>query len=371
MSRTAGATEAVGVPASIRPAPQAGARAKIAAFIRLSRLRFLLESLLLVTAGTMAASFVGHPLSWGGYLMAQAVAWGIHLMVHYCNEYFDLEADVAQLSPTQWTGGSRVLAGGELRPVVSLAAAFISLFVVLGLVIALSSGVERVIALAAVALAWFYTAPPLRLNYVGMGEITTAMVLNVLWPALAFHLQAKQFEPLLLAVVLPPFLLMTARMMVMNFCDSEADLSVGKRTLPNLLGPRRAAVTYTALQIIAYGLIVAFFATGVLPWPAAVLMLATAVLGGRLAVGLFRDPPSAQPPERAGITARRATTHIHMVTFAGTVGLLVAALLPDAEADGAGVILGGALTVGYLVLFAAQRLHLRRATPTTPEEEPA
>lgn len=341
------------------PPRQHTARAQFVAFVRLSRLRFLLESLLLVTSGVTVAVYQGHPLMWSGYLLAQGFAWGTHLMVHYCNEYFDLEADTAQISPTAWTGGSRVLASGLLKPVVSLAAAFVSLFIVLVLVIALPTVEARAIALAAVGLAWFYTAPPARLNYRGLGEITTAAVLNVLWPSLAYYLQARTFPPLLLAIVLPTFLIMTARMMVMNFCDSDADLSVGKRTLPNLLGPRRAAQLFTALQIVAYGLIALFTAIGVLPVVAGVAMLLTALLAGWLAVRLFRDPPNEQDPVRANATAMWATTHIHAISYAATVGLIVAGALPGGHATRIGWALCVGLVVVYSALFTIQRLRAR------------
>ena len=45
------------------------------------------------------------------------------LMTHYANDYFDLEADRANQTPTTWSGGSRVLPAGELSPRVALIAA--------------------------------------------------------------------------------------------------------------------------------------------------------------------------------------------------------------------------------------------------------
>ena len=42
------------------------------------------------------------------------------LMTHYANDYFDLEADRANRTPTRWSGGSRVLPAGVLPPRVAL-----------------------------------------------------------------------------------------------------------------------------------------------------------------------------------------------------------------------------------------------------------
>lgn len=332
-------------------------RQVVAAFIRLSRPQFLMESMLVVTTGVTVAVFLGFPFAWGDYLLAQGFAWGVHLMVHYCNEYFDLEADIAQLSPTAWTGGSRVLATGQLRPLISLAASFVGLFAVLVLVVIMPDIPARAMALAAVALAWFYTAPPLRLNYRGLGELTTASVLQVLWPALTVYLLAGSFPSLLLAVALPTFLLMTARMMVMNFVDSEADLSVGKRTLPNLLGPRRAATLFATLQVLAYGSAIGFAVAGLLPVVACIVMLLTAVPGAGLAVRLFRDPPPQQSTEQANVTALWATTHMHSATLSVSVGLILASMRDWS----AGLRTCTALVVIYLVFFAIHRLRGRHA----------
>src|SRR5580700_12077172 len=135
-------------------------RAQLAAFIRLSRLKFLLESLITVVLGVTVSVYAGHQFRLSDWLLAQAFISGTHLMTHYCNEYFDYEADKAQQDPTGWTGGSRVLAQGQLRPEVSLAAAFVMLFVMIALAAAMPDGASRGMSAAILALAWFYTAPP-------------------------------------------------------------------------------------------------------------------------------------------------------------------------------------------------------------------
>ena len=46
-------------------------------------------------------------------------------MTHYANDFFDLEADRANRTPTRWSGGSRVLPDGVLPPRVALVAALV------------------------------------------------------------------------------------------------------------------------------------------------------------------------------------------------------------------------------------------------------
>ncbi|MEK8104579.1 prenyltransferase [Micromonospora sp. M12] len=157
--------------------------------IRLGRPKFLLESVLMVTCGVAVTVYLGHPFLLGPWLAAQAFVTTTHLMTQYCNEYFDLEADSAHTGPTAWTGGSQVLAQGLLPASVSLAAAFVLLFLSIVQLAVMPTLAARLLCVGIVALAWFYTAPPIRLNYRALGEVTTGAVLILLCPALACLLQ--------------------------------------------------------------------------------------------------------------------------------------------------------------------------------------
>ncbi|MGH3802131.1 MAG: prenyltransferase, partial [Pseudonocardiaceae bacterium] len=292
----------------------------------------LVESLLTVTLGLTVSVYCGQPFLLGPWLLVQSTVSATHLMTHYCNEYFDLEADSAHTAPNRWTGGSQVLVQAVLRPVVSLSAAFVMLFVIMLLVVVMSTTPERLIALAAVALAWFYTAPPVRLNYRALGEVTTAAALTIFCPLLASYAQLKYVPPVLFAVCVPLFLVMTARMMVMNFCDRDSDLSVGKRTLPNTVGPRRAALLFVGLQAAAYTIVLVVTLVGVLPVPVGVGMALTAPLAYLVSWRILRDPPSPDDPERATATAHLVTAHAAATGFAAVLGMIVAVSLRQGEA---------------------------------------
>ncbi|WP_158886769.1 prenyltransferase [Amycolatopsis anabasis] len=332
-------------------------RKQIDAFIRLGQPKFLLESFLTVTLGLTVSVYSGQSFQFGAWLMAQAVVSGTHLMTQYCNEYFDLEADSAHTGPNSWTGGSRVLVSGELKPVVSLAASFTLLFGVLALVVFLPSPVERLLGLAMVTLAWFYTAPPIRLNYHALGEITTSGVLTILCPLLAVYAQMKTVPPVLFALSGPLFLVMAARMMVMNFCDRDSDLLAGKHTLPNTLGPRRAAWLFTALQIAAYGLVAGVTLAGILPPPAGIGLLLTAPLAYPLCRRLLRDPPSEEDPAGAAAVARLATTHAAATGFTAIIGMLLATIWWSDDGWSSSVLVCVGIFAVYALLFTAVQLN--------------
>jgi 1,4-dihydroxy-2-naphthoate octaprenyltransferase len=335
--------------------------------VRLGRPKFLLESVLTVTCGIAVVVYLGHPFLIGPWLVAQAFVSTTHLMTQYCNEYFDLEADSAHTGPTAWTGGSQVLAQGLLPAGVSLAASFVLLFVSIAQIAFMPTLTTRLVCVVIVALAWFYTAPPIRLNYRAAGEVTTAAVLTVLCPALACLLQIGTLPPLLLAVTGFLFLVMTARMMVMNFCDGDSDRSVGKLTLPNTLGPRRAAQLFTGLQLAAYLCLVVVTVTGTVPLIAGIALLATAPMAAMLCRKLLHDPPSADDPVQANRIARSATVH------AAATGYLVPAALLAAAAARYGftaAVLGGLVPLlFYTVLFLWQRLGEHFADRARPMPE--
>jgi 1,4-dihydroxy-2-naphthoate polyprenyltransferase len=331
----------------------------IVLLIRLGRPKFLLESVLTVTCGVAVAVYLGHPFLIGPWLAAQAFVSTTHLMTQYCNEYFDLEADSAHTGPTAWTGGSQVLAQGLLPARVSLSASFVLLFLAVAQLAVMPTRTERVLCLVIVALAWFYTAPPIRLNYRALGEVTTAAVLILLCPALACLLQTGTLPPLLFAVVGPLFLVMAARMIVMNFCDRDSDRSVGKLTLPNTLGPRRAAWLFAALQAAAYLGLLAVTVAGTLPLAVGLALLVTAPPAVVLARRLVTDPPSTDDPQRANRVARAATVHAAATGYLAPAALLVAAAARDGFT---GAVIGGLLPLlAYTVLFAGQRLAEHRA----------
>jgi 1,4-dihydroxy-2-naphthoate octaprenyltransferase len=326
-------------------------------FLRLARLRFLLYNLLPVGLAVAVSVHQGHRLDLTWYVVAQVFAWTVHVMTHYCNEYFDLEADRANVYFTPWTGGSRALVDGSVAPVVSLGASFVLFGAATLLVAVMPSWQARVLATAAVVLAWFYTAPPLRLNYRGAGELTVAAILNGLWPVVAVVLQTGAVPMLLLAVLAPTAVLQVARMMVMNLGDRRSDEMVGKRTLPVLVGYERAVRLIVGAQVVAYAMLTVLALLGWLPWLVWAAMAATAPLSvwlvGQLRRGAMRD----LDPTRMTPVVFWASNHVSLIVAAAMLGVLLDAARRSADTGALTVL--AAVLAGYGLLFA-HRLWLAR-----------
>ncbi|MCQ3929473.1 MAG: prenyltransferase [Chloroflexi bacterium] len=230
---------------------------QIIAFIRLGRFIFLTGGFILYGLGGAIAYSVGTSIHWRDYLWGQVIVTLTQLMTHYSNDYFDFEADKANLTPTRWSGGSRVLPSGGLQPAVSLYAALVLLTsgFLLSILLALSQNpgpFTLPILLAAIGLSWAYSSPPFRLHSHGLGEIAAVMILAFLAPLLGFYLQVGEIQKIVV-LPLPTLAFLQLNMLLgVHLPDAEGDILVHKHTLIVLLGRPSARVLYTATLVMAY-----------------------------------------------------------------------------------------------------------------------
>lgn len=211
--------------------------------------------------GVAMARYNGTTINWTLVVWGQIVVTSTQLMVHYCNDYFDFEADQNNLTPTAWSGGSRVLQSGTISPKVAFITAVILALIAI-VVIALlaitahSAPLAIIIGLLAIALSWAYSAPPLRLHSRGVGELSSALTVAALTPLFGFVLQTGKITALPILALLPLGCLQFTMLLSVHNPDVEGDTTVGKRTLIVRLGRDSAARVYAIVLISAYLLLV-------------------------------------------------------------------------------------------------------------------
>ena len=295
----------------------------LVAFVRLGRPQFLVGGFLLYALGATVAVVAGATLALGPYLLGQAAVTAIQLMTHYANDYFDVAADRANLTPTQWSGGSRVLVGGVLSPRVAFHAARVLAIAGAALLVLVFVRGQRPAAFAlaaALALAWAYSAPPFRLHSRGLGELTTAIVVTGLTPLIGFLEQGGTWGDvmLLVAAQLPLMGLQFAMLLAIEFPDAAGDAAVGKRTLVVRLGAARAAALYRALLVAIYGAIPLLLTAG-LPWQvalAAASMFPIAAWQWRaLASGAWGEPKRWEAVAFRAVATLIGTTAAELVAY--------------------------------------------------------
>jgi 1,4-dihydroxy-2-naphthoate octaprenyltransferase len=252
----------------------------------LGRPLFLVGGLLNFALGASIACLGGHAIDWHRYALGQTAVTAFQLMTHYANDYFDLDADRANTTPTRWSGGSRVLPGGELPRSAALIAALGFAAIGVAMIGLLREQVGVMIAMG--ALAWAYNAPPFRLCASGLGELDTAIVVTGLVPWLGFALQAPDLAGarIALAAFAPAALLQFAMLLAIEFPDAAGDAATGKRTLVVRLGTRAAAKLYAIVTAAAYLWLPIAYALGVPAIAVALAALPIPIAIWRIAAGV-------------------------------------------------------------------------------------
>jgi 1,4-dihydroxy-2-naphthoate octaprenyltransferase len=245
----------VALAASASPLP--ASLAVVRAFVRLGRPKFLLGGFALYGLGAALAAAAGVDFDGRRFVIGQLCVTAAQLGTHYANDYFDLAADRANRTPTSWSGGSRILAEGILPAGVALRAAVVLFGAAVGFAFALaasipSAGLTLPIAATMIALAWTYSAPPVRLVASGWGELGTALTVSGCVPVLGFYLQARALRPAIFAAVALPAALQFAMLLAIGFPDAAGDAATGKRTLVVRLGGTAAARLYAAVTLAGF-----------------------------------------------------------------------------------------------------------------------
>lgn len=259
--------------------------------LRTTRLPFLTATIVPVLLGIVIAA------SHGAFdLMAAALtvigASFVQLGLNVANDVFDSVqgADDANVTPTQFSGGSRVIQYGlvTLRQMASIATGFYVAAALVGLVLLATRGSVALLVIGVVGfvVSLGYTAPPLKFVYRGLGEVAVALGFGPLMLLGAYVVQTRgalAWEPFVASI---PIALLVALILYVNeIPDRRGDAHAGKRTLPVRLSREAVVNGYNWAVIAAYTVLVAGVVVGVLPIPT-LLMLLTIPLARRVSAGL-------------------------------------------------------------------------------------
>jgi 1,4-dihydroxy-2-naphthoate octaprenyltransferase len=296
--------------------------------VNATRLPFLTATLVPVLLGTVIAWNDG-TFGFGLFLLALFGAAFFHIGTNVMNDYFDHTSgvDEANLTPTPFAGGSRLIQRGLVEPksIRNLAWGFYAAGTVVGLVLLALTGPELLIfGLVGFLLGILYTAPPIRLVHHGVGEIAVGLGFGPVMVLGAYWVQAQQLSIAALYASIPVGILIAAILYINEIPDRMWDEKAGKRTLVTRMAPDTAVTGYAVLIVTAYLSIVTGVALGIMP-------LATLI-------GLFTIPMAWSAfktlrrhhgfPYRL-IPANANTVFLHLFTgLLLAAGYLVAGLIP-------------------------------------------
>ncbi|MGH2476559.1 MAG: prenyltransferase [Candidatus Limnocylindrales bacterium] len=259
--------------------------------LRTTRLPFLSATIVPIVLGILIAASHG---AFDLVAAALTIVGGafVHLGLNVANDVFDTAqgADDANVTPTQFSGGSRVIQYGlvSFRQMATIATAFYLAAAAIGLVLLAFYGSPAllVIGVAGFAISLGYTAPPLKFVYRGLGEIAVAVGFGPLMLLGAYVVQTRgalAWEPVIASI--PVALLIALILYVNEIPDRRGDAFAGKRTLPVRFSRDAVIGGYNAAAVGAYVALVGGVVLGVLPIPT-LLMLLTIPLARQVSSGL-------------------------------------------------------------------------------------
>jgi len=247
---------------------------------------------------------------------------------NFINDYFDFRsgADKSNRNRTPFSGGSPFLPQGVLRPSQVLVAglACFAGALLIALFLAFAAGyMVLVLAGAGGFIGFFYTAPPLRLGYRGVGEALTGLALGPLTVAGVYYVMTGTITAEALVVSFPIGVLVAAILYVNEVPDHDSDKLAGKRHLVVLVGKERAARSLPFVFALVYGAIIAGVLGGIMPaWTLiAILTLPLAADASRIAARNYDDVKRYIPAQ-----ARTIATH-SLTGLLLTAGYLAASFI--------------------------------------------
>ncbi len=249
-----------------------------------------------------------------------------HAGTNIINDYFDFQsgADLDNRDRTPFSGGSPFLPDGTLRP-RSVLLAGLSCFA-LGLLVAIYLTLRAgwpvlVIAGTGGFIGYFYTAPPLRLGYRGVGELATGLAMGPLAVMGVYYVMTGEFALEPVVASLPIGILVATILYVNEVPDYDSDRLAGKRHLVVLLGKARAVRYLPVPFALVYACEITGVALGIMPaWTLlALVTLPVAINVVKVANSNFNDTPRYIP-------AQARTIAVHSMTG---ILLTVAYLVPS------------------------------------------
>jgi len=234
-----------------------------------TRVPFLTATFVPILLGAMVARHEGFS-AWWLFLLALVGGSAIHLGLNIANDVSDAAsgADEANVNPTMFSGGSRVIQYGlvSLQAMRTASIACYAVGIAIGLYLTATRGIELLwIGIAGVFLSIFYTAPPLKLVHRGLGEIAVALGFGPIMVLGTYFVIAQQLTFEAFYASLPVAIFIMLVLYVNQVPDRAGDERAGKRTVVVRLGKEAIVTGYVASVVAAYLLIAIGAIAGVMP----------------------------------------------------------------------------------------------------------
>jgi 1,4-dihydroxy-2-naphthoate octaprenyltransferase len=250
----------------------------IVAYIAATRPPFILATVVPVILGLSYSVYQGHDLNMLNAILTLVAAVLLHAGINVLNDYYDAlngtdDNNDERIFP--FTGGSRFIQNEVMtRQQTLLYGICLMLAVMLiGVHLIRQTGMPLFwLGMLGMVIGWGYSAPPLRLNSRGIGELCVLAGFSLL-PLGAWLVQTNSFSVAVVMVALPVGLLTANLLFINQFPDRKADIQAGKLHWVARLEPRVARWGYVVIAGLAWMISLMLVVFGLLPVAALIALL--------------------------------------------------------------------------------------------------
>ena len=255
-------------------------QSKLITLFLASRPQFLTASVSPVLVGSALGFAFAGTFNWPLFLLALFGMMALHAGANIANDYFDSLSgnDWANKNVTPFSGGRQFIQQGILSPKATLLAALVCLTAgaILGVIILLITRSIFILAIGLIGLlgGFFYTAPPVKFGYRGVGEIAIAFLFGILPVYGSYYLQTGLIDIAPLPAACVVGILIFLIIFINEFPDLPADSAVNKKNLIVRFGVPVSVWIYRIAVISAFVIMVAgVFVSRVMVWPLLLYLL--------------------------------------------------------------------------------------------------
>ena len=242
-----------------------------AIYFAATRPPFILATIIPIILGAAYTGYQGFDIQWLNFVLSVLAGIFLHAGVNVLNDYYDAlngtdDNNDERIYP--FTGGSRFIQNQILskKQTLYFGLGLIGVVVLIGfyLVINTASSVLLLLGLFGIFIGWAYSAPPIKLNSRGLGELTVVVGFSLL-PFGAWLIQTGSISVNVILISLPLGLLTSNLLYINQYPDRKADISANKLHWVARLPTKVSRWGYLLITLFAWALLIYYISIGLLP----------------------------------------------------------------------------------------------------------
>jgi 1,4-dihydroxy-2-naphthoate octaprenyltransferase len=251
-----------------------------------------------------------------------------HFALNMTDDYFDYKHSVDNLQPGEknpYTGGSRTLSGGLLKP-SSMFKAFTFCYlvvVIVGFYLTLTRGLPILaFGLIGVFCAVFYTAPPIKFGHHSLGELAMLVCFGPVIGLGAYYVQSQALTLEAFLATLPLGIMLFSMIVINELPDIEEDRAAGKLTLVARYGKKAGVKLYLVSWACTYAVTIGAVAARIIPVFALFSLISLPFVYNSIkTLRIHYDSPSLLAPANLNMIKAHGITSLSLIAGYSIQGL--------------------------------------------------